>query len=560
MNTEKIKFFIGKYENEILALRNDYKKSNIAKRIFEKDHTVWAEDPNEITNRLDWLNSPEETLSKIEEINLFVSEVKGKFKNVLLLGMGGSSLAPEVFSLSFGTKDEYLHLEVLDSTDPGYVKHFTEKFDPKETLYIVSTKSGGTIETLSFFKYFYTYCKKAIGESVGTHFVAITDPGSKLQQMAKELEFRKTFLNNPNIGGRYSVLSYFGTVPAALLGVDLEKLLSKSKFVANECQNEISVSGDIGLVMAYLAKHGRDKLTFIYSDKIKSFGTWVEQLIAESTGKNGVGILPIESEELLPPEFYKNDRVFVYTHFNNDNKLIEQISALKESGHPVIEIVLDDVYDLGAEFYRWEFATAVSGWVLGIQPFDQPNVESAKIEARAMISSYLENGKLPELGEPIEDADIKLYGETKENKLVDAINSFLKQLNDDKYNYVAIMGYVTPTPELIAPLHELRTRIQKKYNVAVTTGYGPRFLHSTGQLHKGDGGNGLFIQLKESIKDDVSIPSEPGSEESEYTFGILITAQLLGDRQALLNSNRKVITIDLGKETVKSLEKITEMI
>ncbi len=326
--------------------------------------------------------------------------------------MGGSSLAPEVFKLAFGVKEGFLDLEVLDSTDPGAVLEYTKKFDPNKTLYIVSTKSGGTIETLSFFKYFFTHCKNTIGEFAGKHFVAITDPGSKLQEMATELKFRKIFVNNPNIGGRYSVLSFFGTVPAALVGVDVEKLLKNALKVANESKNENSISGEIGVAMAVLAKKGRDKLTFVYSKNIESFGTWVEQLIAESTGKDGMGILPIEGETLESPEFYSNDRVFVYTHFENESEHSVKIEALKEAGHPIIEIILSDVYDLGAEFLRWEFATAVAGWKLGIQPFDQPNVESAKIEAKAMINSYFEKGELPNLKAAITENGVKLFGDT----------------------------------------------------------------------------------------------------------------------------------------------------
>ncbi len=561
MSENKIKLSLGKYESDFESAKKEYADKNIAKRIYDKDHTVWSDTPAEVTNRLDWLISPEETLSHLDEIKSFVKDVKNAgFTNALLLGMGGSSLAPEVFRYSFGVKDGYLDLEVLDSTDPGNVLEYTEKFNPEKTLYIVSTKSGGTIETLSFFKYFFTHCKNNIGEDAGNHFVAITDPGSKLQEMATELNFRKIFINNPNIGGRYSVLSFFGTVPAALVGVDLDKLLNNAKAVADESKNINSISGDIGIAMAVLAQLGRDKLTLVYSKQIESFGTWTEQLIAESTGKDGVGILPIEGEALLTPDNYDNDRVFVYTHFNNDNEKSAKIETLKNAGHPVIEIILDDVYDMGAEFLRWEFATAVSGWKLGIQPFDQPNVESAKIEAKAMINSFFEKGKLPELKSAIEENGIKFYGDSKETKLADAVGKFLDQLNDDKYNYVAVMAYATPTKEIIEPLQNLRTVIQKKYKVAVTTGYGPRFLHSTGQLHKGDGGNGLFIQFTESMPKDANIPDEPGINKSNFTFGTLKTAQLLGDRQALLNNNRKVITIDLGDDTIKNLEVVAQFV
>ncbi len=562
MSKKNIEFYLGSYEEAVEEVKNNYKKENIAERIFNKDYTIWSEKPDEITNRLDWLISPEETLANIEEITTFVDEVKGgKFTDALLLGMGGSSLAPEVFSFSFGVKENYLNLHVLDSTDPGAILSYKEKLDPKKTLYIVSTKSGGTIETLSFFKYFFTHCKNELGEYAGKHFVAITDPGSKLEEMAKRLKFRKIFLNNPNIGGRYSVLSYFGIVPAALVGIDIEQLLKNASAVAKDCKKTSSICGDIGITISELAKLGRDKLTFIYSKQIRSFGTWVEQLVAESTGKNGKGILPVESESLENHIYYNNDRVFVYTHFENDNEFTDKIEQLKEAGHPVIEISLDNVYDLGEEFFRWEFATAVSGWNLQIQPFDQPNVESAKVEAKAMINSYLEQGELPELKTNIQHKGIKLYGNTSQSELGKAFIEFLDSLQSrEKYNYLAIMAYVTPTEEIIEPLKELRTKIQKKYKTAVTVGYGPRFLHSTGQLHKGDGGNGLFLQFTENMPKDADIPKEPGSNESQFSFGTLKTAQLLGDRQALLNNSRKVVTIDLGDVPTKSIDYLTSLI
>jgi glucose-6-phosphate isomerase len=562
MNKNKIEFSLGKYENSIKEKIFNYKNENIAERIYENDHTVWSESPDEIVNRLDWLNSPAEALLNIDEINLFVNSIKEeRFTDALLLGMGGSSLAPEVFCLSFGVKESFLNLHVLDSTDPGAVLSYKEKLDPKKTLYIVSTKSGGTIETLSFFKYFFTHCKNTIGEYAGKHFIAITDPGSKLEKMATEFKFRKIFLNNPNIGGRYSVLSYFGIVPAALVGVDIEKLLINSSDIAKECKKSKSNSGDIGIVISELAKQERDKLTFVYSKQIRSFGTWVEQLIAESTGKNGVGILPVESESLEDPQYYDNDRVFVYTHFENDNELTEKIDALKNAGHPTIEINLENVYDLGHEFFSWEFATAVAGWNLQIQPFDQPNVESAKIESKTMINSYLENGILPKLNPALDEMGMKLYGDINEKTITEAINEFLNSLkNKNEFNYVAIMAYNNPTTEIIEPLHEIRTKIQKKYKTAVTVGYGPRFLHSTGQLHKGDAGKGLFIQLTETAVKDADIPDEPGLNNSKFSFGVLKTAQMLGDRQALLKNKRKVITIDLGKEPIPNFRKLSGLI
>ncbi|MBK7105135.1 MAG: glucose-6-phosphate isomerase [Ignavibacteriae bacterium] len=562
MKNASVKYFLNNYDQEINKSIQKLVDEKIVKRIWEKDFTVWSNSPKEVTNRLDWLFSADETLSHLEEINSFVNEIKLEgFTHALLLGMGGSSLAPEVFSFSFGTKKNFLIMKVLDSTDPDAIFNFTQNLDPEKTLYIVSTKSGGTIETLSFFKYFFTFCQNKLGtEKVSRHFIAITDPGSGLEQMAQQLNFRKIFVNNPNIGGRYSVLSFFGTVPAALIGIDLNKFLGNAKLVVEDSKNEKNTSAEIGVIIGELAKLGRDKLTFVYSEKIISFGTWVEQLIAESTGKNGVGILPIESKSLKSPEFYTNDRVFVYTHFDNENSNSEKIEKLKNAGHPIIEIILNDEYNLGGEFFRWEFATAVSGWVLGIQPFDQPNVESAKIEAKAMINNYLEKGDLPQLNFAIEENGIKLSGNTNQQNLKNAINEFLENLNEEKYNYVSIHAYVKPAENTKNTLQNLRTKIQKKYKAAVTIGYGPRFLHSTGQLHKGDGGNGLFIQFTSNRKEEVAIPKEIGKDESEFSFGVLIDAQLMGDRQALLNNNRKVITIHLGDNVSSNIDKIANLI
>ena len=552
----------GEYQKLIDDSLKELENKNIIQRVWKKDYTVWSDNPAEISNRLDWLESPEDTLSKLSEIKDFVENVKAnRFTNILLLGMGGSSLAPEVFSLTFGVKNGFMNLSVLDSTDPVAVLNFTKKLDPAKTLYIVSTKSGGTIETLSFFKYFFTYCKNKLGKYANKHFIAITDPGSGLEKMAKDLDIRKIFLNNPNIGGRYSVLSLFGMVPASLIGIDLERFLNNALAIANECKNAKNISSEIGVAMAQLAKLGRDKLTFVYSNKIASFGTWVEQLIAESTGKKGIGIIPIESEELLSPIFYMNDRVFVYTHLMDDNANSEKINLLKNAGHPVIEITLNDEYDLGGEFFRWEFATAVAGWNLGIQPFDQPNVESAKIEAKAMINSYIQNGELPKLKANLVKNGIKIYYDKNISSIKEALNDFLSNLIDsEKFNYVAIQAYITPNIKTTETLQNLRTVIQKKYKSAVTVGYGPRFLHSTGQLHKGDAGKGLFIQFTSNRKEDAEIPKEISMNTSEFSFGVLINAQLMGDRQALLNNNRKVITIDLGDEVENNLIKIIEMI
>ncbi len=556
------KYSIEKYSallNETVKKLND---ENIVDRIWQKDFTVWNNNPSEISNRLGWLDSVEVTHKSLAEINNFVEEVKqAGFTNALLMGMGGSSLAPEVFRLTFGVKDGYLNLHVIDSTHPQVVMDYAKKLNPAKTLYIVSTKSGGTVETISFMKFYYNYALHILGkDEVGKHFIAITDPGSGLQKMAEELKFKKIFLNDPDIGGRFSALSLFGIVPASLTGVDVEKILSIAKNETLNCkksgkninENTAAITGSI---IGLLGQKGIDKLTYILSSDISFFGAWVEQLIAESTGKIGKGILPVDLESVESPEFYSDDRLFVYIKLKSDTTYNDKIEKLKDAGFPVLEYEIDNIYELGREFLCWEFATAIAGWLMKIQPFDQPNVEQAKVVARKMIKEYQQNGKLPELSPTLENKGIKVYGDVKSKLIDEVLSSFLSDCKSGK-NYAAIQAYLNPTKEITESLQKLRTKIQKKYRIATTLGFGPRFLHSTGQLHKGDAGNGYFIQLISDIEDDLPIPENMGKEETSITFGVLIKAQLLGDRQALLDNKRKVITIDLGRNVIDSLNQL----
>ncbi len=540
-------------------------------RIWAHDHTVWNDDPAEINNRLGWLHSPEVMVDAIPEITALADEVRDAgYTNALLLGMGGSSLAPEMFRLTFGSKKGYLVLDVLDSTDPGAVLEYARRLDPEKTLFIVSTKSGGTVETLSFAKFFYNLVVEAVGtENTGEHFIGITDPGSGLESLAKQLGFRKIFLNDPNIGGRYSALSFFGMVPAALIGMDLETILERAATMACNCEGcNCPVAGDnsgawLGTIMGEMANSGRDKVTLVMSPSISPFGDWVEQLIAESTGKDGKGILPVNGEMLGPPDIYANDRLFVYMRLDNDSTYDEKIEALEERGHPVVQLNLGDVYDLGGEFFRWEMATAVAGSILGINPFDQPNVESAKVLAREMVAAYQKEGKLPELIPTFTQNGIHIYTDLSVSSLKEALEKFLAELDPGKDDssgrgYMAIHAYVKPDAETSDALQELRTKLQVKFRIATTIGYGPRFLHSTGQLHKGDGGRGLFIQITSDMPEDIPIPDEPGNKASSISFGVLKTAQALGDRKALLNAGRKVIRFHLGEDVVGGLRTIAE--
>ena len=418
-------------------------------------------------------------------------------------------------------------------------------------------------------KYFYRNVLEKLGtEEVGKHFIAITDPGSGLESMAQELNFRKIFLNNPNIGGRYSALSLFGLVPAALIGINTSNLIDRVVKMVAESQltgENISnnTAAELGIILAELANNGVDKVTFILSDEIKHFGTWVEQLIAESTGKDGKGVLPVEGELFMEPEIYSRDRLFIYIRVKNDNELNNRVKDLIDKDFPVVEIILHDIYDLGSEFFRWEMATVIAGWRMNIQPFDQPNVESAKIIARKMVSVYQEKGELLKLKHTLEKENIKVYGLTTAKKMEDVLPDFLKLLKPgiDNYfgrSYVSIQAFVNPDEHTIKAFEVLRTKIQNKYNVAVTVGYGPRFLHSTGQLHKGDAGKGLFIQIFSDKPEDAPIPDEAASESSSISFGVLIKAQSLGDRQALIDNKRNVIRFEISKNVAEDLKKITE--
>ena len=561
--------FNSTVENTLMQIR-DHKIMN---RIWAYDHTVWKDDPSDISNRLGWLHSPDVMKDAIPEISALVGEVRSAgFTNALLLGMGGSSLAPEMFRFTFGVKEGYLDLAVLDSTDPGAVLEYSNRLDPAKSLFIVSTKSGGTVETTSFMKYFYNQVSDVVGlEKTGEHFIAITDPGSSLERAAKELNFRKTFLNDPNIGGRYSALSFFGLVPAALIGMDIDSLLENAAIMARNSEGcNCPVAGDnagawLGAIIGELAKAGRDKLTLITSPAISHFGAWVEQLIAESTGKEGKGILPVDGENLAPAAIYANDRLFVYLRLENDSTHDAKLKELSDAGHPVVQINLQDLYDLGGECFRWEMATIVAGHLMGINPFDQPNVESAKVLARQMVSAYQKEGRLPELAPSLETDGVLIYASFSASNLEEAFNTFLAQANPGNNeasgrSYIAVQAYIKPSDDTYAALKQLRTELQLKNRMATTLGYGPRFLHSTGQLHKGDGGHGLFIQITADMPEDSPIPDHAGGKESSISFGTLKMAQALGDRQALIDGGRNVIRFHIGKNVVSGLTQLVKVL
>ena len=545
------------YQEEIAAAEIQFNEQQVLKRIWQRDFRVWSEAPDEISNRLGWLESPQSSAAQAAEIIDFAAAIKEDgYTNALLLGMGGSSLAAEVFSRAFGAQPGSLQLEVLDSTHPGAVLACAEKLDPKITLYIVATKSGGTVETFSLMKFFYNQTLAKVGkERAGRHFIAITDPGSGLERTARELNFRKIFLNDPNIGGRYSALSLFGIVPAALLGIDIRLLLNRAAAMARDCQASdlpgigVNAPGQLGLIMGQMALAGRNKLTFITPGRLAGFADWLEQLIAESTGKTGQGILPVVGEKVLRPIDYARDRLFVYLHLQGDTAQASNVNALRRAGHPVVEISCRDVYDLGGEFFRWEMATVIACWRMGVQPFNQPDVEAAKILARKMLAGGPRAGKQPLPTAKFKTGEIEVYAEANVGNFADLFSVYLGHNVLDFQNkgndYIAIQAYVRPAEKARQALDEFRSTLQQKFKTAVTVGFGPRFLHSTGQLHKGDAGRGLFIQVLSQLHEDAPIPDQAGSNQSAITFGALITAQACGDRQALLENNRRVITLQL---------------
>ncbi|HVS27905.1 MAG TPA: bifunctional transaldolase/phosoglucose isomerase [Solirubrobacteraceae bacterium] len=519
-------------------------KEHVARRIWKKDESLWG-GPGvpEIGNRLGWLTIADAMLEQADDLEAFAKECADEgLTDAVLLGMGGSSLAPEVLRLSFGARDGALRLHVLDSTDASAVLAQEHAIEVSKTLFIVSTKSGGTIETLSLFKHFHARAAEQLGDSAGRHFIAVTDPGSSLVELASEHGFRRTFINNPDIGGRYSALSLFGLVPAALMGVDLVALLDRAGVAEQASVNYDSSDANsglwLGLTLGELAVQGRDKLTFVVSEPISSFGLWAEQLVAESTGKQGTGILPVAGEPVGAPESYGPDRVFVYLRNVDkpDEELDSRLKALAKAGHPTVTLSVHGPADLGRIFFFAEFATAVAGWVLRINPFDQPNVAEAKENTNKVLAAFEADGSLPQL----DDADD------------DALRELLAGAAPP--HYVAIMGYVAPSPEFDAAIAELRTTIRDATRATTTFGYGPRFLHSTGQFHKGGPATGLFLQLVHDGDQDVEIPGAP------YSFTTLKNAQAIGDCKTLRAHGLPAERVRLEGEPAFAVRELTTKI
>ena len=527
---------LGGHLPDVEAALRDLQDREVIKRIWAKDHTVWKPDPTEISDRLGWLNVTESMAGHAPELKSFAAEVnEAGYRHVVLLGMGGSSLGAEALWQTFGSAPGYPEPITLDTTVPDWIQAVNQTIDVSRTLFLVSSKSGGTLETVSGYRYYRSLVEESLGkENAGANFVAITDPDSPLERLAQAEGFRRVFTNPSDIGGRYAVLSYFGLVPAALAGIAIEDILASADGMRASTRE--NPAAWLGAAMAALALKGRDKLTIATSPSISSFGLWAEQLLAESTGKEGKGIVPVAGEPLSGPESYGDDRLFVYLRVEDDDnaKTDEAIERLESSGQPVIRLELSDRYGLGAEFFRWEFATAVAGATLGINPFDQPDVQSAKDKTADVLQAYGSSGALPRVEAP------------------GSLKDLLTQAKSG--DYLAIMAYLHPTPDVEEAVADLRRKVADKHKIATTFGYGPRFLHSSGQLHKGGPPSGLFLQLVTDHEDDIPIPGR------DYSFATLADAQAIGDLQALQELGRRVAMVKLGKDTAASIRRIIEEI
>jgi glucose-6-phosphate isomerase len=506
---------------------------NIAGRIWQRDYTLWKPEPAEIAERLGWLNVTDWLEEQLPQLDAFGGEVRqAGFRHAVVLGMGGSSLCAETLRRVFGSASGHPELIVLDSTLPAVVRGVAERVEPEKTLFLVASKSGTTTEPLCLFQYFHEMVQSASG-SPGDNFVAITDSGTPLAALAEEHKFRRTFLNPADIGGRYSVLSYFGMVPAAIMGIDIPRLIKRANAMRQRCREDSPGNPGtyLGTVMGTMTLKGRDKLTIVTSWAVQGFGLWVEQLIAESTGKEGKGIVPVVGEPRLEPGYYGDDRLFIHIRLKDgaDAETDDWIERLKGSGHPAVTLEMDDSYDLGAEFFHWEFATAVAGAVLGINPFDQPNVQSAKKATEDTLESYRRTGELAPL------------------KIEEPQHDFLSGAK--KGDYLALLAYLPQSGETDGVIAEFRRRLAQKYKIATTAGYGPRYLHSTGQLHKGGANKGHFIMVTASHRNDLAIPGRP------YTFGVLADAQAVGDVRALLSSGRRLSGLHLSRDDAAALAK-----
>ncbi len=563
---ERLSASLGKYADAVSAAIKEAEKGDVMRRVWRKDAALWKSEEEHqkiIRNSLGWLNVADVMIGVEDELVAFVDRLREKgFKHVVLNGMGGSSLAPEVLRRTFGKQEGYPELLVLDSTDPDTVAEFREQIDPAHTLFVVSSKSGTTTEPLSFYRYWYAEVGK-VKENPGENFLAVTDPGTKMEADAARDKFKRVFLNPSDIGGRYSALSYFGMVPAALMGVDIRKLLDRAERVIHACSQVVPAGENpgarLGAIIGECAKAGRDKLTIVADPKVESFGLWVEQLIAESTGKEGKGVVPVAGEPLAAPSAYGDDRLFVSIAAGRlDSEVESKLKALEAAGHPVVYRTLTDLYDLGEEFFLWEIATAVAGWRLGINPFDQPNVQESKDATKELLEAFKQDGSLQEQPVLAEGDGLTVYADDAtraalaSDSVADALKAHLQRVKPG--DYIALLNYFEESEEAERIVQQIRTHLRDATHCATTTGYGPRFLHSTGQLHKGGPDSGVFIQVTAKDAKDVEIPGEP------YTFSTLKQAQALGDFRSLSTRGRRAVRVEIGPDVTAGLQRLFDII
>ena len=548
---------------------DDWRANGKVRRLWQRDATLWT--GTDEANWLGWLDITEKQLAEHENLRKVAEDAKNSgVSDVLLLGMGGSSLCPEVLRMTYGKSAGYPELHVLDSTDPVQIKSFDDKIDPAKTLFIVSSKSGSTLEPNIFKQYFFERTKQAVGaEKAGSHFIAITDPGSKMQQVAETDKFRHIFPGVPSIGGRYSALSNFGMVPAAVMGLDTKKFLERTEEMVEACASCVAVEENpgvvLGLILGSAAKAGRDKVTIITSPGIYDLGAWLEQLLAESTGKQGKGIIPVDRESIGAPDVYGNDRVFAYLRLDSapDAQQDAQVAALEKAGHPVVRIAVGDKYDVGQEFFRWEIATAVAGSILGINAFNQPDVEASKIATKSLTSEYEKSGSLPPEKPILEDKGVKLFTDEKN------ASDLAKAAGSDKSlagylkahfgrikagDYFAVLGYIQMNEPHEKALQTIRHTLRDKKHVATCLGFGPRFLHSTGQAYKGGPNSGVFLQITCDDAKDLPVPGQ------KYTFGIVKAAQARGDFQVLAERGRRALRVHLGADLESGLRTLQDAV
>ena len=561
-------YALGDADGEVQARLREWRDQGRVRRLWKGDPSLWSGSDED--RWLGWLHVVDGRRDYQEQLRHLVDDVRrAGFKHALLLGMGGSSLCPQVMAETFGKKEGFPELSVLDSTVPAQVQALEGKVDLKQTLFIVSSKSGGTTETQVFKQYFFAKAQHLFGDAqAGSRFIAITDPGTKLQQMAKADRFRHIMLGEPSIGGRYSALSNFGVAPAAIMGVDVPGFLDRAEIMVHSCASSVPPESNpgvvLGVIMGVLARRGADKVTFVTSPGIAALGGWLEQLLAESTGKQDRGLIPVAEERLGPPEVYGNDRLFVYLRLRRAPSPEQDaaMAALERAGRPVVRIDLEEAMDLGQEFFRWEIATAVAGSLIGINPFDQPDVEASKVATRRLTAAFEQTGRLPEETPLYSEEGMSLYADAKNADAIQAatraksfgalLAAHLSRIRPG--DYFAVNAYLEMSEKNRREADAIRHAVRHAKRVATTLGFGPRFLHSTGQLHKGGPNTGVFLQITADDAVDLPIPGQ------KCTFGLLKRFQAQGDFEVLAERGRRLLRVHLGPDVPAGLRRLGDLV